>query len=63
MVKLVGFDRFMTSEGSETLILAFTSKTGKPVAHTRHRIFQNIFFYQVKETLRHFMGKISESRL
>ena len=57
MVKVIGFDRFMT------FILAFTSKTGQSVAHTRHIIFQNIFFYQVKDTLQHFIGLISESRL
>ena len=39
MVKSIGFDRFMTSEGTETMILAFTSETGQSVAHTRHRIF------------------------
>ena len=33
-------DRFMTSEGSYTLILPFTSKTGQSVAQNR----QNIFF-------------------
>ena len=44
LVKSIGFDRFMTSEGTETLILAFTSKTGQSVEHTRHRIFQNRFF-------------------
>ena len=38
-VKSIGFNRFMTSEGIETLILAFTSKTGQSVAYTRHRIF------------------------
>ena len=26
----------MTSEGTKTLILAFTSKTGQSVAHNRH---------------------------
>ena len=31
MVKSTGFDRFMTSESRETLILAFTSKTGQSV--------------------------------
>ena len=30
MVKSIDFDRLMTSEGTETLILAFTSKTGNP---------------------------------
>ena len=39
MVKSFGFGRVMTSEGTETLILAFTLKTGHSVAHTRHRIF------------------------
>ena len=33
------FDRFMTSEGSYTLILPFTSKTGQSVAQNRQRIF------------------------
>ena len=63
MVKSIGFDKFITSEGTETLILAFISKTGQYVAHTRYRIFYNRFFYQVKDTLRHFIGLISESRL
>ena len=63
MVKLIGFDRFMRSEGTEKLILAFTSKTGQSVAHTRHTIFQNRLLYQVKDSLRHFIGLISESRL
>ena len=39
MVKLIGFDRSMTSEGTKTLILAFTSKTGQSVKHTRRRVF------------------------
>ena len=38
MVKSIGFDRFMASEGTETLILALTSKTGQSVVHTSHRI-------------------------
>ena len=33
------FDRFMTSEGSKTFILAFTLKTGQSVAHRGHKIF------------------------
>ena len=37
--KLVEFGRFMTSEGTETLILAFASKTGQSVAQNRHGIF------------------------
>ena len=39
MVKSIGFDRFMTSEGTETLILALTAKMGQSVVHTRHGIF------------------------
>ena len=37
--KIDRFDRFMTSEGTETLIFGLTSKTGQSVVHTRHRIF------------------------
>ena len=33
------FDRFITSGGTETLILALTSKLRQSVAHNRHRIF------------------------
>ena len=33
------FDRFMTSEGSYTLILPFTSKTGQYVAQNRQKLF------------------------
>ena len=36
--------RFMTSEDTQTLILAFTSKTGQFVAHNRHGIFLFGFF-------------------
>ena len=39
IVKSIGFDQLMASKDTETLILAFTSKTGQSVAHTRHRIF------------------------
>ena len=64
MVKSIGFDRFMTSifDRFMTSILAFTSKTGQYVAHTRHKIFKNSFFYQVKDALRHLIGVISEPR-
>ena len=41
MLKSVDFGRFMTSEGTERLILAFTSKTGQSVAHNRHGIFSS----------------------
>ena len=46
VVKSINFDQFMTSEGTKTLILAFTSKTGQPVEHTRHRIYLFGFFCQ-----------------
>ena len=39
MVKLIDFVQFMVSEGTETLILAFASKTGHSVhavVHNRH---------------------------
>ena len=39
MLKSVDFGRFITSESTETLILAFTSKTGQSVAHNRHGFF------------------------
>ena len=46
MLKSVDFGRFMTSEGTETLNLAFTSKIGQSVAHNRHGIFLFGFFCQ-----------------
>ena len=39
LIDLWDFDRFMTSEGSDTLILPFTSKTGQSVAQNRQKIF------------------------
>ena len=33
------FDQFMTSEGTDTLILAFNSKPGQSVARYTHQIF------------------------
>ena len=33
------FDRFMTSEGTKTFILAFTLKMGQSVAHSGHKIY------------------------
>ena len=39
LIDLWDFDRFMTSEGSDTLILSFTSKTGQSVAQNRQKIF------------------------
>ena len=56
MVKSIGFDRFMTSEGTETLILVLTSKTGQSVTHNRHKIFSFGFFYQREDIFRHFIG-------
>ena len=61
MVKSIDFDRFLTSEGTKTLILAFTSKPGQPVEHTRH-IFLLGFFFQTEDISRHFIGLISDSR-
>ena len=58
MLKLVAFGRFMTPEGSETLILALTSKTGQSVAHNRHNIFLFGFFYQRGDILRYFISLI-----
>ena len=43
------FGRFMTLEGTETLILTFTSKTGQPVAHNRHIVF--LFGFSVREKI------------
>ena len=63
MLKLVDFGRFMKPEGTETLILAFTSKMGQSVAHNRHRIFLFGFFCQREDIFRHFIGLISDSRL
>ena len=33
------FDKFMTSESSDMLILPFTSKTGQSIAQNRQKIF------------------------
>ena len=63
MLKSVDFGRFMTSEGTETLILAFTSKTGQSVAHDRQGIFLFGFFCQRMDTFRHFKSLISDSRV
>ena len=38
VLKSVDLGRFMTPEGTETLISAFTSKTGQSVAHNKNRI-------------------------
>ena len=55
-------DRFMTSEGTDTLILAFTVKTGQSLARKTHRFFLFGFFYQREDIFRHFIGIISDSR-
>ena len=55
MLKSVDFGRFMMPEGTETFILAFTSKTGQ---HTL--LFE--FFCQRGDIFRHFIGLISDSR-
>ena len=56
----------MASEGTETLILAFTSKTGQSVAHNTHRIFLFRFFRQGMDMLRHFISlnfRLQSSRI
>ena len=52
----------MTSEGTDTLILAFTSKTGQSVARLPHRIVLFEFFNQREDIFTHFIGLISSSR-
>ena len=54
MFKSVDFDRFMTSESTKTLILAYTSNTGQSVAHNRHGISLFGFFCQRMEIFGHF---------
>ena len=39
MLKSIDYDRLLTSEGTKTLTLAFFSKTGQYVEHTRQRNF------------------------
>ena len=39
IVLSIDFDRFMTSESRDTLILPFTSKTGQSVAQNRQKNF------------------------
>ena len=55
--------RFMKPEGTETLILAFISKTGHSVAHNTHNIFSFGIFYFREDIFRHFIGRTSNSRL
>ena len=52
----------MTSEGTVTLILAFTSQTGQSVARYTHQSFLFGFFYQKNDIFMHFIGLISSSR-
>ena len=52
VIQSIDFHRFMTSEGSDTLILPFTSKTGRPeqsVALNRQKIFY--FGFTSKESM------------
>ena len=53
----------MTSEGTETLILLFTSKTRQSVANNRRGIFLFGFFCQEIDIFRHFIRLISDSRV
>ena len=62
MLKSIDFDRFMTSEGTDTLILALNSKTGQTVARYTHRIFLFGFFNQREDILMHVIGLILSSR-
>ena len=62
MLKSVDFGQFMTSEGTDTLFLGSTSKTGQSVAHNRHGIFLFGFFCQRMDIFRHFISLISDSR-
>ena len=62
MLYSIDFDRFMTSEGTDTLILAFTSKAGQSVARYTHRIFLFGFFNQSEDIFMHFIGLILSSR-
>ena len=52
----VNCDRFMTSEGTDTLILAFTTKTKQSVAQNKHRIFLFGFFCHREDTFGQFIG-------
>ena len=51
----------MTSDGTETLILTFTSKTGHSVGLNRHSIFLFGFFCQSEDLFWHFIDLISET--
>ena len=62
MLLSIDFDRFMTSEGTDMLILAFTSKTGQSVARYTDRILLLGFFSQREDIFTHFIGLISSSR-
>ena len=53
----------MTSEGTDTLVLAFTSKTGLPVARNTRIFFYFDFSTRERiDILRYFIGLISDSR-
>ena len=52
----------MTSEGTDTLILAFNSKTGQSVALYTHRFFLFGFFYEREDICMHFIGLILSYR-
>ena len=62
VLKSVDFGQFMTSEGTKTLILALTLKTGQSVAHNRDGIFLFGFFCQSMDIFRHLISLISDSR-
>ena len=52
----------MSIEDTDTLILAFTSKTGRSVARNTHRIFLVGFLCQREDIITHLIGIFSDSR-
>ena len=69
MLLSIDFGRFMTSEGTDALILTLTSKTGQYVARNTHIIILFGFLYQLfgflyqrEDEFRHFIGIITDSR-
>ena len=67
MLKSVDFGQFMTTEGTQTVILAITLKTGQSVAHNRHGIFLFGSFCQRMDigvhVFMHFISSILDSRV
>ena len=53
IVLSIDFDRFMTSESRDTLILPFTSKTGQSVAQNRQN---NVFIWALLVKIGHILA-------